>query len=136
MTRVNLIPPRELMDQHLIAEIKEINQLAGSFRRSKQSKNGINTNKIPKQFTLNTGHVTFFYDKGKYLHNRFNSLVEEARIRHFNISAQFNNEWKDVPELYNDWTPTDADLQIIQERIRIRIQKKPNWYKYYGQSIQ
>jgi len=64
MTRINLIDPKYLCDQHLIAEIKEINQLSGSFRKSLSSKNGIDLNKISTTFTLNTGHVYFFYDKG------------------------------------------------------------------------
>ena len=31
----------------------------------------------PKQFTLNKGHVKFFYDKGKYLSQRYDKLINE-----------------------------------------------------------
>lgn len=63
MTRINLIPPRYLADQHLVAEHKEILQLCGSYKISKRSKKGIDFNQTPKQFTLNKGHVKFFYNK-------------------------------------------------------------------------
>jgi len=32
--------------------------------------------------------------------------------------------------LYNDWSPTTKDLEIIRERITQRINQKPNWYRW------
>ena len=133
MTRINIIPPKELMDQHLIAEIKEINQLAGSYSRSLKSKTGIKS--IPPKFTLNKGHVTYFYDKGMYLHNRFNELKTEAINRKFNIQAEFKNTWITTPENYNDWIPNEEDIKIIKERITNKINNKPNYYRYYGKIV-
>lgn len=131
MTRINLISPQSLYDQHLLAEIKEINQLAGSFRKSLQSANGIQSERISKQFTLNTGHVYFFYDKGLYLHKRFDQLKREAIARGFNVSAEFNNEWTKNKriDLYRDWTPEKRDISLIEERIREKVNMKPNWYR-------
>ena len=34
MTRINLVPPEELMDQHLFAEFREIKMVPKSLRRS------------------------------------------------------------------------------------------------------
>ena len=133
MTRINIIPPKELTDQHLIAEIHEINQLSGSYTRSLNSKNGIKS--IPSKFTLNTGHVTYFYNKGMYLHNRFNELKTEAINRGFNIQANFQNAWQNTPENYNDWTPDEDAFKIIKERITNKINYKPNFYRYYGTKI-
>ena len=68
MTRINLINPGELSDQHLVAEYREIFMVGSSLQRSMKSKSWSKTiNNIPKNFTLNKGHVTFFYNKGKYL---------------------------------------------------------------------
>ena len=53
MTRINLVPPSELTDQHLIAEYREIFMVAGSLRRTLISNSGYNESKVPKKYTLN-----------------------------------------------------------------------------------
>ena len=75
MTRINLVPPSELTDQHLIAEYREIFMVAGSLRRTLLSKNGFQESRVPKKYTLNKGHVYFFYNKGQYLHKRYLDLI-------------------------------------------------------------
>jgi deoxyribonuclease (pyrimidine dimer) len=134
MTRINLIDPKLLLDQHLLAEIKEILQLCGSLRKTLSSKNGLQIHRIPEEFTLNTGHVYFFYDKGLYLCNRFNSLKQEMTNRGFNTSKEFpKGAWSE--DLLGNWAPKEADYEIIKERILSRIEKKPEWYRYYGKPI-
>jgi deoxyribonuclease (pyrimidine dimer) len=39
MTRINLLPPEELSDQHLIAEYREIFMFGSSLQRSLKSPN-------------------------------------------------------------------------------------------------
>ena len=35
------------------------------------------------------------------------------------------------PEGYfNDWEPTDKDLELIRERIKVRIEAKKDWYRW------
>ena len=129
MTRINIINPSELTDQHLVAEYREIFMVGSALQRSLKSKNW-NPNTIPKKFTLNTGHVKFFYDKGKYLFNRYKELRKEMKARGMTPDAKriFKREqWPD--ELYNDWIPTIEDENIIRKRIEERIAKKPNWYR-------
>ena len=58
MTRINIISPSELTDQHLIAEYREIFMVAGSLKRTLISKSGFVESKVPKNFTLNNGHQT------------------------------------------------------------------------------
>ena len=135
MTRINLIEPIDLCDQHLIAEIKEINQLSGSYRKSMESKNGVDRKRIPPHYTLNTGHVYFFYDKGRYLHNRFNALKKEALDRKFNIKVSFQNDWDETPKLYNDWDAVKDDYRIVTQRIIEKIRMKKEWYRYRGVNI-
>ena len=62
MTRINLVNPSELTDQHLIAEYREIFMVGGSLNRTLNSKVGYREDRVPKQYTLNTGHVYFFYN--------------------------------------------------------------------------
>ena len=61
MTRINLVPPEELYDQHIIAEYREIRSLTRGLLRCFNGKKGIPKSRIPKKFTLNTGHVLFFF---------------------------------------------------------------------------
>ena len=137
MTRINLVPPEELSDQHLVAEYREIFMIGSSLQRSLRSPNWEKTKKsIPKQFTLNKGHVKFFYDKGKYLSERYDELIKEMKKRDMNPdpSRTFKQEqWPD--ELYKNWKPKDIDLKVVRKRIKTKINLKPDWYKWNGKNI-
>ena len=129
MTRIDIINPSELTDQHLVAEYRELFMVGSSLQRSLKSPNW-DVNNIPKKFTLNKGHVMFFYDKGKYLSKRYDDLRLEMKNRGMkpDETRVFKREqWPD--ELYNDWTPTVEDQNIIRKRIEERILQKPNWYR-------
>jgi|TARA_B100001996_G_C18115892_1_gene383251 deoxyribonuclease (pyrimidine dimer) len=129
MTRINIVNPRELTDQHLVAEYREIFMVGSSLQRSLKSKSW-DINSIPKRYTLNTGHVKFFYNKGKYLYKRYSDLRKEMRSRGMNpdSSRVFKREqWPD--ELWNDWMPRVEDYKIIRQRIEEKIRMKPNWYR-------
>ena len=130
MTRINLISPKELTDQHLIAEYREITMVPAALKRTINSKAGLQLNQIPKEFTLNKGHVKFFYNKGLYLQKRYNQLIKEMKKRGFspNPKRQFPKEIF-LPNLYNDWNPSLKDKKIIIKRINEKIKMKPNWYK-------
>ncbi len=131
MTRINIIPVSELYDQHLIAEYREITMVPAALNRTLKSKIGLDENKISQQYTLNKGHVYFFYNKGKYLQIRYNEIIAEMKKRNFNpdpgrkfpINIFIDNN------LYHDWTPTKEDYKIIRERISQKITMKPNWYR-------
>ena len=132
MTRINIIPTSELADQHLVAEYRELFMVGSALQRTLKSKNCDKTlSSIPEKFTLNTGHVKFFYNKGRYLHKRYNELVEEMKRRGMNPDPErvFKREqWPD--ELYNDWQPDDQELAIVRQRIQERIDAKPDWYRW------
>lgn len=130
MTRINLIDPSDLHDQHLIAERREIRLLCANFQRSLNSKRGLRIEDLPSEFTLNAGHVRFFYNKGKYLHKRHTALTEEMKRRGFSPgeTLSFPREiWPD--HLYNDWEPSTRDIQVVLERINLRLSQRPDWYR-------
>ncbi len=136
MTRINLVDPSELSDQHLVAEYREIFMVGSSLQRSLKSKNWEKTlANIPDKYTLNKGHVTFFYNKGKYLYKRYEVLIEEMKNRGMNPDSErkFKTEqWPD--ELFNDWEPEPDDYKVIRARIKEKIEMKPDWYRFTNNS--
>lgn len=134
MTRINIIPPKQLMDQHLIAEYREIRLLTANLQRTLESKKGFQEKKVPKNYKLDTGHVYFFFPKGKYIHKRYEEIRKEMTNRGFANELEFERDkWPDF--LYNDWVPELTDYSVIHERIQERINAKPHFYKYYGKNI-
>ncbi|MDC0145118.1 pyrimidine dimer DNA glycosylase/endonuclease V [bacterium] len=131
MTRINLIEPSELTDQHLIAEYREIFMVGGSLKRTLVSKSGYQESKVPKQYTLNAGHVYFFYNKGKYLDKRYKELIDEMKRRGFKPDKTriFPKEIFTENGLYNDWIPNPEDYKLIRQRIEEKIAMKPEWYR-------
>jgi len=139
MTRINVIPPSKLTDQHAMAEYRELPMVNASLRRTLDSKSGLVKGRIPKNYTLNKGHVTFHYDKGLYLFNRYHSLVAELRKRGYNMKPEERViDWtvfQRAEGLWQDWVPNSVDLAVNVARVVERIQSKPRWYRYYGTSI-
>lgn len=135
MTRINILPVEDLTDQHLMAEYREIFMIGSSLQRSLKSAHW-DKDKIPDKFSLNTGHVTFFYDKGKYLYKRYGEIREELKKRNFKLDDSRLFKVTQFPtDYYNDWEPTEEDQAIVLKRIEERIQEKPEWYRHYGVSI-
>jgi hypothetical protein len=118
VTRINIgIPVKELHYKHLLAEHREI------VRVPTLAKRRTHFSDIPKQFTLGRGHVKFFYDKLKYLRNRYEELFEECINRGFNVTY-YGTSWADVPEkLMGDYIPTQNDIEIIEKRLKERAPK-------------
>ncbi len=137
MTRINIIEPSELTDQHLIAEYREILMVGPSLNRTLNSPVGYNKNRVSNKYTLNTGHVYFFYNKGKYLDKRYKSLIDEMKRRGFKPDKNrlFSNTIFKDNNLYNDWNPTIEDIKVIRQRIDEKISMKPTYYRYYKKPL-
>ena len=135
MTRINIVPPTELTDQHLMAEYRELAMVPSALHRSLKTKRPFQILKeIPKEYTLNTGHVKFFYDKMGYLQYRFLQLVDELKRRNFSLDEEriervLTQLHSVHPIFWNMWTPTEKDYNVIRQRIQQRINEKPNWYR-------
>lgn len=132
MTRINSdLDPKLLKRMHLLAELREITMVPAALRRSLRTKTpSAIVRAIPKEFTLNKGHVSFFYDKLKFLQKRFDRLVEEMQARGYTPDTSrkvafdgFDDMW------YGDWVATPADDALVIERINLRISQKPHLYK-------
>lgn len=138
MTRVNLVPAAELADQHLFAEWREVKMVPRSLARSLESRPmELVLARISPVFTLNTGHVMFFYDKYEFLRRRYDALTDELLSR----GVQFRGDhaldatgvWPRLPpDFHNDYVPTPEALATSRARIEQRIALQPNWYRWRG----
>ncbi len=126
MVRVNLLNPKQLADQHLIAEYDEILMLLGYVSRFPSRDN------LPPHYCLGKGHIRFFKDKLLYLKKRHDLLKKEMRARNFKPTKTITLSL--FPKaLRNDWVPQEADYALIKRRIAEKLIKKLNWYRYYGE---
>lgn len=135
MTRINLVDPAELADQHLFAEFREIKMVPKALSRSLKARGLTGVLKaIPPVFTLNTGHVMFFYNKGLYLRRRYNQLQLELYKRDFDFDVHSpldpDRVWYAQDVLNQDYAPTPEALAIIRKRIAEKIAMKPAWYRW------
>ena len=119
MTRINVVPVEELTDKHLLAEYRELPRVSALAARSKMT----DWAKIPKDYTLGTGHVKFFYNKGGFLKNRFeNQIVPEMQRRGFVTNFIY---YRPHPAgLNQQYTPTKESLNINRKRIKERLANK------------
>ena len=129
MTRINAgIPPKVLTDQHLLAEHREIKRLPAVFAKNP------NPIGIPKLFTLGTGHVKFFLDKGKYTLKRYQLIYAECIKRGFEIT-DYSANWevyKQHPKYNKDYKETAEAIELLIARISERLtgsKQKPRYYK-------
>lgn len=127
MVRVNLINPKYLADQHLIAEYDEILMLLGYVRRYP-----LVDDTIPKGYVLGKGHIKFFKNKLSYLKKRHEAVKAEMTKRRFKTNKTLNLEGFDK-KLLNDWKPKKDDLKLIKTRLIEKINLKPEYYRYYGE---
>lgn len=127
MVRVNLINPKNLADQHLVAEYNEILMLLGYVRLHPEIKD------IPKRYILGKGHIKFFKNKLMYLKKRHELIKKEMKRRKFKNNVTIDlSKFNKV--LRGDWKPHKEDFVIIKERIIWKLNNKPEYYRYCGQT--
>lgn len=125
MVRINLINPKYLTDQHLVAEYNEILMLFGYVRKHPLT----HFNDIPKSYRLGQGHILFFKNKLLYLEKRFELIKKEMRKRGFKANKKIDLKCLDN-RLLNNWKPLKSDIEIIKKRLIEKINLKPTYYKY------
>ena len=132
MTRINSdLDPKVLKRAHLLAELREITMVPASLRRSLRTIPAEKVKKsIPSSFTLNQGHVKFFYDKLGFLQKRFSKLADEMERRGYTPDRSRISAFDGFdPMWYNDWQSTSEADKIVLDRIALRISQKPHLYK-------
>ncbi|MFW2178204.1 MULTISPECIES: pyrimidine dimer DNA glycosylase/endonuclease V [unclassified Moraxella] len=139
MTRINLIEPTLLTDQHLFAEYREITRLFALVKQAcdKYPQAKILA-KIPPTYRMQTGHVLFFYDKLGFIEQRYFALRDEVIQRGFKVTLKDDIvDFRHIIDehFYQDFSPSNTDLAVNIERLVEKIQAKPNWYKIRGEII-
>ena len=140
MTRVNLVYVQNLADQHLFAEWRELKMVPAALRRSLKTI-PVRTllKSISARYTLNTGHVSFFFNKMRFLQQRYEDLTQELHDRCYDISQHNSSEifLQEIPSEFTnvDWQPDSDEIAINVDRIVIRLNERPDWYKYYGTTM-
>ena len=131
MTRINVgIPPKNLTDQHLLAEHREIKRICSLYSAWKDK-----PSPIPDKFSLGKGHVKFFLNKGKYTRDRYLQIYEECIARKFKVE-NYSENWKVYnPEHFQDYKPSQDDKILIFNRIHDRIVESSQIPLYYGQKV-
>lgn len=123
--RINLIDPKSLSDQHLIAEYNEILMLIGYVNKYSSLKG------IPNEYCLGKGHIKFFKNKLLYLKKRHEKIKVEMRQRGFATNKNINLE-KFNKNLLNNWKPDEHSFKIIKKRLKEKLSKRPTYYRYKG----
>jgi deoxyribonuclease (pyrimidine dimer) len=118
VTRVNVVPVKELSRLHLIAEYREIARLPALAYAA--HKRGESPACHPASYTLGKGHVRFFYSRLGYVMRRFGRLVAEMQRRGYKPSFT-QLVVPDLPaDWYRDYKPTPQALRINRQRIQER----------------
>lgn len=140
MTRINLVEPGELCDQHLFAEWRELTRIPNSILSGR-----LYLDNIPTKYTVRTndnpaggkGHVKFFIDKLAFLFNRYNKLLEELSKRGMPQKNYWPKDEKFDIILWKDYNPTTEAINLNRKRIIERMPKTPRFYgeKYDSNSI-
>lgn len=140
MTRINsAIPVKNLTDEHLLAEHREIKRLPCCLDNAIESGSIKN---IPEKFTLGKGHVLFFLDKMLFIHYRYLAIYHELLERGMKVCF-YGYNWNSIHlmsqggvDYYNNYTTTSEERDLLIERITERIMNSPKkCFHYYGKAI-
>ncbi|AIK68285.1 endonuclease V N-glycosylase UV repair enzyme [Rhizobium phage vB_RleM_P10VF] len=121
MTRINLIPPKQLHPKHLQGEYFELPRVFTAVQKA------ILKNRKPEEFAhltgyrMGTGHVQFFYPRLHFLEQRFKLLVHELFQRNVNINRFHLSDFHIPIEWFGSWSPTEAEIEINRQRINARL---------------
>lgn len=126
MTRINVLAPCGLTDQHLLAEYRELPRVFTLARNALP----LNFESIPRAYTLGTGHVRFFYPRTGFLAHRQAGLIRELLDRGYALTHQSAPE--PVTGLDQDWTPDEEAVRINLTRLRERLLKTGARYTLRG----
>lgn len=124
MTRINVVNVKELNNQHLFSEWREMPRMVSYLHKSLNSKRGFTIEQIPKEYILGQGHIKFFYDKFLFLHKRHIEITKELLNRGYKLNYLSSDIFKTVDKIwYNDYIPTTKAIHLNMQRINERLKK-------------
>lgn len=127
MTRINVVPVKELSDLHLIAEYRELPRVI---------KQDINITGAPLNYKLGEGHVKWARTHLRYVIKRCKELYDEMKHRGFKVNYDFDDLFTIYNDTYiglhNDYKVTKADIAVNRQRLLEKYRAEPNLYKWTG----
>lgn len=129
MTRINLVAPWELSDQHLIAEYRELPRVI---------KGVFNTGKAPNIYKLGAGHVLWAKCHEPYLLQRYKAIIDEMNYRGVKTNYTYDEllcfycarNGAQASEIINGYSPTKEEIMMSQRRISEKYQANENLYRW------
>lgn len=120
MTRINVVPPRELSRKHLVIEYRELPRVCGLVRRAQAR--GLTPADIdaPDDYVLGTGHVKFFYTRLAYIVSRFDAVVREMHARGYHTTYNALPTHDLHPCWFKSYRPTRNAKTINRQRLKER----------------
>jgi len=128
MTRINsAINVKNLTDEHLLAEHREIKRICSNYTNRKS------LNNLPNKFTLGTGHVLYFVDKPSFTLSRYLSIYNECLERGFNVD-NYSSNWDvyDKKLFNNTHIPNNIEKNLLIDRISERLNNSSKKYWHYN----
>lgn len=124
MTRINVVPVKELSDQWLIAEYRELPRVI---------KQNINVENAPSKYKLGEGHVKWARKHIVWVLNRYSKLCKEMEFRGFKVNHSFEDLYKlavKLPDkLKNYYNVTKEDIILNRERLIEKYNLYYTWTK-------
>jgi deoxyribonuclease (pyrimidine dimer) len=123
MTRINCIPPAELVTRHLVAEYRELPRVFALVRASIARGELPDDPRNPSEYGLGAGHVRFFYCRLGYLAKRQAALIAEMQARGFKPTfTDPSGLLEGIPPPWcQDWEPTKQAMAENRARISERL---------------
>lgn len=132
MTRINVVPVKELSDQHLLAEYRELPRCINQE---------FNLKDAPEKYCLGKGHVKWAASHIRYLLKRYYMICNEMKYRNFKVN--FKPDSLVTMAIYRgrntnpetDYIPTKQDIKLNKERLVSRYMTKPDFYKWTAEKM-
>lgn len=133
MTRINLVDPGELTDAHLLdehADIPAVFRLIVCWQARLRTHGTESEPPLPDAYTLETGHIRFFYDKAAWLAARHKALTAEIGRR--GLEAEVSDPDTLMQEIDpafqadTPYLPSLSEVAASYKRLRDRIRNPIN----------
>lgn len=124
MTRINLVPAKELSDQHLLAEYHELPRVI---------KQNIDIRNAPEKYCLGKGHVKWAKLFSASTVRRYYDLYNEMIYRGFHPKYHWQSLfdlWCDQGYTLNFYYPSNSDIELSRKRLVEKYNLKPSFYKW------
>lgn len=127
MTRINVLDPSLLLDQHLLAEHRELKRIPNKILQGKAK----TIKSEHTHYILGKGHETFFRTRLGYLYTRLHWIQCECRNRGLKVQdfSFYPYQFKGTG-LWRSYTVTKEDLLLNIERIEERIRLRTDRTRY------